>query len=51
MMQNLKKWLEQRKRTISKNEMIKLSKIVIAGALSKKNNNKFYSPKTLKYIK
>ena len=40
-----------KKRTISKNEMIKLSKIVIAGALSKKNNNKFYSPKTLKYIK
>ena len=31
--------------------MLNLSKIIIAGELSKRNNNKFYSPKTLRYIK
>ena len=31
--------------------MIKLTKIVIAGNLSKKNLQKFYSPATLKELK
>ena len=51
MMQEFEKMVRTKKRTISLNEMLNLSKIIIAGELSKRNNNKFYSPKTLRYIK
>ena len=39
---------EKEKNSIPLKEMVKLSKIVIAGNLSKKDKQKFYSPDTLK---
>ena len=51
MMQEFEKMVRTKKKTIPVNEMIKITKIVIAGNLSKKNFQKFYSPNSLKVSK
>ena len=51
MMQEFEAMVKTKSRSIPRNEMIKLTKIVIAGNLSKKNFQKFYSPDTLKETK
>ena len=47
-MHDFEKMVRTKKNSIPLKEMVKLSKIVIAGNLSKKDNQKFYSPDTLK---
>ena len=44
MMQEFEKMVRFKRKTISANEMIKITKIVIAGNLSKENSQNFYSP-------
>ena len=51
MMNEFETMIRTKKKTIPTEEMIKLTKIVIAGNLSKKNLQKFYSPATLKELK
>lgn len=51
MMNEFETMIRTKKKTIPTEEMIKLTKIVIAGNLSKKNLQKFYSPVTLKELK
>ena len=48
MMQEFETMVRFKRKTISVNEMIKITKIVIAGNLSKENSQKFFSPNTLK---
>jgi len=48
MMHDFEKMVRTKKNSIPLKEMVKLSKIVIAGNLSKKDKQKFYSPDTLK---
>ncbi|MDB9745859.1 hypothetical protein OAB02_05195, partial [Candidatus Pelagibacter sp.] len=50
MMQEFEIMVRFKKKTIPVNEMTKITKIVIAGNLSKKNSQKFYSPDSLKVI-
>ena len=50
MMQEFEIMVRFKKKTIPVNEMTKITKIVIAGNLSKKNSQKFYFPDTLKFI-
>ena len=50
-MQEFDTMVRFKRKTIPTNEMIKMTKIVIAGNLSKKNSQKFYSPDTLEVIK
>ena len=51
MMQEFDTMVRFKRKTIPVNEMIKMTKIVIAGNLSKKNSQKFYSPDKLEEIK
>ncbi len=51
MMINFKKMIRNKNFVIPVNHMDSLTRIVIAGNLSKKNNLKFYSPKTLEIVK
>ena len=51
MMQEFEKMVRFKRKTISTNEMIKITKIVIAGNLSKENSQNFYSPDSLKVIR
>ena len=51
MMSEFKKMIKKRKYVIPINEMINLTRTVIAGNLSRKNKFQFFSPKTLKIIK
>ena len=51
MMQEFEKMVKFRKKVIPNSEMIKITKIVIAGNLSRKNSHKFYSPETLMVTK
>lgn len=51
MMQEFETMVRFKRNTIPVNEMIKITKIVIAGNLSKKNFQRFYSPDTLKVVR
>ncbi len=51
MMQEFEMMVRFRRKVIPTNEMIKMTKIVIAGILSKNDFQKFYSPNTLKVLK
>ncbi len=51
MMSEFKKMVKMKKYVIPVNEMISLTRTVIAGNLSRKNKFQFFSPKTLKIIK
>ena len=51
MMQEFEKMVRFKKNAIPVNEMMKITKIVIAGDLSKKNSQSFYSPDSLSVIK
>ena len=51
MMHDFNKMVKSKKACIPIKEMVNLSKIVIAGNLSKKDKLKFYSPNTLKVIR
>ena len=51
MMQEFETMVRFKRKTISVDEMTKITKIVIAGNLSKENLQKFYSPDSLKVTK
>ena len=51
MMQEFETMIRTGKMPISKKKMVNLSKIVIAGNLSKNNKNQFYSVEKLKVTK